>query len=225
MPFIRDYPREGQEMVFDAHDRAFAFFRGAAKHGIYDNMRTAVDGIFVGKERAYMRRRLVHRAVLRRADVDALQLVLSRHLFSTNSPILLVLLAVLMIEAGGGLSLAVGMRCPTLRGFRHRKPTPDQNALNSAGAAIEMVMAPAFKPSVQLRPDWAPAVQAADIVELMRNAGGTLRTTTRRHGAQLGRPIASVHGSAALGSRAGLITLSADSRGTLITVAPAARPN
>ena len=43
-------------MVFDAHDRAFAFFKGAAKLGIYDNMKTAVDGIFVGKERAYNRR-------------------------------------------------------------------------------------------------------------------------------------------------------------------------
>ena len=29
MLFVRAYPRESQEMVFDAHDRAFAFFRGA----------------------------------------------------------------------------------------------------------------------------------------------------------------------------------------------------
>ena len=56
MPFVRAYPREAQEMVFDAHNRAFAFFKGAAKIGIYDNMKTAVDGIFVGKERAYNRR-------------------------------------------------------------------------------------------------------------------------------------------------------------------------
>jgi hypothetical protein len=43
-------------MVFDAHDRAFAFFRGACTRGIYDNMKTAVDAIFVGKDRAYNRR-------------------------------------------------------------------------------------------------------------------------------------------------------------------------
>jgi transposase len=30
MIFIRAYPRETQEMVFDAHDRAFAFFKGAS---------------------------------------------------------------------------------------------------------------------------------------------------------------------------------------------------
>jgi transposase len=56
MPFVRAYPRESQEMVFDAHDRAFAFFKGACSRGIYDNMKTAVEAIFVGKERAYNRR-------------------------------------------------------------------------------------------------------------------------------------------------------------------------
>jgi transposase len=56
MLFVRAYPRESQEMVFDAHDRAFAFFKGACTRGIYDNMKTAVDTIFVGKERAYNRR-------------------------------------------------------------------------------------------------------------------------------------------------------------------------
>ncbi len=56
MPFVRAYPRETQEMVFDAHDKAFAFFGGACSRGIYDNMKTAVDAIFVGKERAYNRR-------------------------------------------------------------------------------------------------------------------------------------------------------------------------
>src|SRR5271169_1601438 len=37
MMFVRAYPRETQEMVFDAHDRAFAFFKGACTRGIYDN--------------------------------------------------------------------------------------------------------------------------------------------------------------------------------------------
>jgi transposase len=56
MMFVRAYPRETQEMVFDAHDRAFAFFRGAGRRGIYDNMKTAVDTVFIGKERQYNRR-------------------------------------------------------------------------------------------------------------------------------------------------------------------------
>src|SRR5436190_10449058 len=57
MPFIQAYPREAQEMLFDAHDKAFAFYRGACERGIYDNMKTAVDAIFVGKERLFNRRR------------------------------------------------------------------------------------------------------------------------------------------------------------------------
>jgi len=56
MLFARAYPRETQEMVFDAHDKGFAFFKGACTRGIYDNMKTAVDAIFVGRERAYNRR-------------------------------------------------------------------------------------------------------------------------------------------------------------------------
>jgi transposase len=60
MMFVRADPRETQEMVFDAHDRAFAFFKGACTRGIYDNMKTAVDTIFVGKDRQYTRR---HRQV------------------------------------------------------------------------------------------------------------------------------------------------------------------
>ncbi len=56
MLFVRAYPRETQEMVLDAHDRGFAFFKGACTRGIYDNMKTAVDTILVGRERAYNRR-------------------------------------------------------------------------------------------------------------------------------------------------------------------------
>ena len=56
MMLARAYPRETQEMVFDAHERAFAFFRGACTRGIYDNMKTAVETIFVGKDRQYNRR-------------------------------------------------------------------------------------------------------------------------------------------------------------------------
>jgi transposase len=56
MLFVRAYPRESQEMVFDAHEQAFAFFKGGCQRGIYDNMKTAVDAVFVGKERQFNRR-------------------------------------------------------------------------------------------------------------------------------------------------------------------------
>jgi transposase len=40
MPFVRAYPRESQEMVFDAHIRAFELFKGSCTRGIYDNLWT-----------------------------------------------------------------------------------------------------------------------------------------------------------------------------------------
>lgn len=57
--FLAAYPRESQEMVFDAHARAFAFLGGVPRRGIYDNLKPAVDAIFVGRERRYNRRFLV----------------------------------------------------------------------------------------------------------------------------------------------------------------------
>jgi transposase len=56
MFLVRAYPRETQEMVFDAHERAFRLFGGACRRGIYDNMSTAVEAVFVGKERRFNRR-------------------------------------------------------------------------------------------------------------------------------------------------------------------------
>jgi hypothetical protein len=57
--YVRAYPRETQEMLFDAHARAFAFFGGVPTRGIYDNMKTAVTSVFTGKERVFNRRFLV----------------------------------------------------------------------------------------------------------------------------------------------------------------------
>ncbi|MBW1792100.1 MAG: IS21 family transposase [Deltaproteobacteria bacterium] len=50
------YPRESQEMLFDAHNRAFTFYGGACKRGIYDNLKTAVDRVLRGKERKFNNR-------------------------------------------------------------------------------------------------------------------------------------------------------------------------
>ena len=50
------YLRESQEMVIDAHNRAFAFFGGVWGRGLYDNMKTAVTTILCGKDREFNRR-------------------------------------------------------------------------------------------------------------------------------------------------------------------------
>ena len=50
------YRNEQLEMVFDAHDKAFQFFSGSTKKGIYDNMKTAIQKVLVGKNREFNRR-------------------------------------------------------------------------------------------------------------------------------------------------------------------------
>jgi transposase len=45
MMFVRADPRKTQVMVFDAHERVFAFFKRACTRGIYDNMKTAVETV------------------------------------------------------------------------------------------------------------------------------------------------------------------------------------
>jgi len=55
MPYIHVYHCQRQEMVFDAHERAFKFWGGTCVRGIYDNMKTAVDAVFIGKERKFNR--------------------------------------------------------------------------------------------------------------------------------------------------------------------------
>ena len=56
MQLVQIFPRESQEMVFEAHERAFRFFGGVCRRGIYDNMKTAVSTVCVGKKRDYNRR-------------------------------------------------------------------------------------------------------------------------------------------------------------------------
>nr|WP_200810890.1 IS21 family transposase [Pseudogulbenkiania subflava] len=43
--FVVAYPRETQEMVFDAHNRAFAFFGGVPHKMVYDNLKTVVEAV------------------------------------------------------------------------------------------------------------------------------------------------------------------------------------
>lgn len=54
--FVVAYPCEAQEMVFDAHNRAFLFFGGVPLRMVYDNPKTIVTTVLVGKERQFNRR-------------------------------------------------------------------------------------------------------------------------------------------------------------------------
>jgi transposase len=50
-PFVRAYPWERQQMFFDAHMRAFAYYGGVFRQLVYDNLSVAVARILRGKKR------------------------------------------------------------------------------------------------------------------------------------------------------------------------------
>jgi len=50
------YARESLEMVLDAHVRAFEYFGGICRKGIYDNLKTVVTKVLMGKDRTFNRR-------------------------------------------------------------------------------------------------------------------------------------------------------------------------
>jgi len=56
MPFCVAYARESLEMVLDAHVRAFEYFGGSCRKGIYDNLKTVVTKVLMGKDRVFNRR-------------------------------------------------------------------------------------------------------------------------------------------------------------------------
>jgi transposase len=55
-PFCVAYTRETLEMVLDAHTRAFEFYGGVCRRGIYDNLKAVVTKVLMGKDRVFNRR-------------------------------------------------------------------------------------------------------------------------------------------------------------------------
>ena len=53
MTFCIAYLRESLEMLLDAHVHAFAFFGGVTRRGIYDNLKTVVTKVLMGKDRIF----------------------------------------------------------------------------------------------------------------------------------------------------------------------------
>lgn len=60
--FVRCYPCERQQALFDAHIKAFSFFGGIFPVLIYDNLTTAVQKVFMGKKRILQKEYMKFRA-------------------------------------------------------------------------------------------------------------------------------------------------------------------
>lgn len=50
-PFVRAYPKQSQEMFFDAHIHAFAYYGGVFPEIIYDNLKAVVAKVLRGQKR------------------------------------------------------------------------------------------------------------------------------------------------------------------------------
>lgn len=119
---------------------------------------------------------------------------------------LLVLLSVLMIEAGGGLCLALAMALSSVPNASKRQP--DTQERGETGTITPGITA-------------APAAQATDrspVLAWLEAQGGRADTSTRRLGAALGRTPSSVHGELKRLVAAGSIAMAAGAKGTRIAI-------
>jgi hypothetical protein len=143
---------------------------------------------------------------------------------------LLVLLAVLMIEAGGGLSLALGMalsappvaraearmdgRCSASKHPRtpqHTAPNTQAHAPTERPNTVERT--PEHPRPITVRP-------ASGVAEWLAQQGGRAETSRRRLATALGRSPSSVHDELQRLAASGAITMTTGARGTLLALRP-----
>jgi hypothetical protein len=141
---------------------------------------------------------------------------------------LLVLLAVLMIEAGGGLSLAVGI---ALSGPRGRALEASADTANTEARTDRTVPASALDALPDTasgrpgRPRTAARVQPSELMAWLRLQGGRADTSMRRLASALGRSPAGVHEELRRLVASGLITAASGPHGTVLAMVDGAKLN
>jgi hypothetical protein len=143
---------------------------------------------------------------------------------------LLVLLAVLMIEAGGGLSLALGMALsapPVARAEARmdgRCSAPEHLRTPQHTAPNAQAHTPTEHPNTAVRTPDHPrpmAVRPAPgVAEWLAQQGGRAETSRRRLATALGRSPSAVHDELRRLAASGAITMTAGPRGTLLALRP-----
>ncbi len=149
---------------------------------------------------------------------------------------LLVLLAVLMIEAGGGLSLALGMALQASPETRPRRscdaasPAPEHpgrpperplDAGDRRSGHIERTpRTPRPSVPVQVSAGRPRVAHATDVTEWLALQGGRAETSMRRLASVLGRSPSGVHDELRRLAASGAITMSTGPRGTLVALRP-----
>jgi hypothetical protein len=121
---------------------------------------------------------------------------------------LLTILAVVMIEAGGGLALALGLALnPTApRAAEHvggHPRTPEQNSHAAAASAVRPL-----------------TVRPSTVADWLTMQGGRAQTSMRRLAVEIGRSPSAVHGELRRLVPAGTVTMSSGPRGTELALRP-----
>jgi hypothetical protein len=144
---------------------------------------------------------------------------------------LLVLLAVLMVECGGGLSLAIGMAlsAPAAAEPNTQAESSDQPPNAHRNARTLARTPPSNHPTASERSPECPraptARPASGIVEWLAEKGGKTHTTQRALARALGRSPTAVHDELHRLAASGLLTMMPSARGTALSLASVARPN
>ena len=140
---------------------------------------------------------------------------------------LLVLLTVLTIEAGGGLSLAIGMALGAAPAGRTAAPAdapvsePEQSRTPPANAVAAARTTPDALPNtVSVRPErtrQATVVRPSGVSDWLIQQGGRAETSMRRLADTLGRSPSGVHDELRRLAASGLITAASGPRGTVLS--------
>jgi hypothetical protein len=134
---------------------------------------------------------------------------------------LLVLLAVMMIEAGGGLSLALGLALSAAPAGR-----PEASPSTPADHPSQSVQPPAHaRPATPATAPVHPTARPATILDYVAGQGGRALTSRRRLANSLGRPATTVADELARLVASGAVRATPSARGTLVELARGARPN
>jgi hypothetical protein len=144
---------------------------------------------------------------------------------------LLVLLAVIMVEVGGGLSLAIGMALSGTPGSAAAVPasaasvepgqpeTPPANMRAPLASAVSVLVKQQC-PAISEQLSGAAATRVSDLVAWLRHQGGQAETSMRRLASALGRSPSGVHEELRRLVASGMITAASGPRGTRLSLAP-----
>ena len=144
---------------------------------------------------------------------------------------LLVILAVAVLECGGGLAIAVGLslssptagRAASTAGGEVSTATDAKPA--AVAAVVDALDVPAVKAPTQSTRQLQATINGNDLTAWLRGRGGTVHTSMRRLGLEIGLSPQGALNQARRLAAARILTVQTSPRGTVLTLAEAGKLN